>query len=56
MTMDSLPVDPQEYMNYLEVIVAPWNSNRIRRSKRSLPRGLVLSPIRCLQSESVIKS
>ena len=27
-----------------------WNSNRIRRSKRSVARGLVLSPIGCLQS------
>ena len=38
-----------------EVIVAPWNSNRTRRSKRSLARGLVLSPIGCLHGY-VIKS
>ena len=32
------------------------NSNRIRRSKRSVVRGFVLSPIGCLQSGYVIKS
>ena len=39
-----------------EAMVAPWNSNRIRRSKRSLARELVLSPIGCLQSGHVIKN
>ena len=39
-----------------EVMVAPWNSNRIRRSKRSVARELVLSPIGCLQSGYVIKN
>ena len=39
-----------------EVMVAPRNSNRIRRSKRSVARGLVLSPIGCLQCVYVIKN
>ena len=39
-----------------EVMVAPRNSNRIRRSKRSLARAFVLSPIGCLRGQYVIKS
>ena len=39
-----------------EVMVAPRNSNRTRRSKRSVTRAFVLSPIGCLRGQYVIKS